>query len=86
MLGAARRRTPYYEFLLVYVDDCLVVSHDPDTVMKDISAEFELKNNKFCPPEFYLGAGIEKFKLEDGSTCWSMKSNLYLCQKCCQNC
>ncbi len=34
--------TPYYEYLLVYVDDVLVVSHAPDEVMKRIGSEFEI--------------------------------------------
>ena len=68
----------YYEFLLVYVDDCLVVSHDPASVMKNIGKEFEIKNDEYGPPEFYLGAGIEKFHTDDHTECWSMRSDKYV--------
>lgn len=52
--------TPYYEYLLVYVDDVMVVSHAPEEVMKQIGTEFEIKNNEYGPPTSYLGAGISK--------------------------
>jgi hypothetical protein len=42
--------TPYYEYLLVYVDDVMVVSHAPEEVMKQIGTEFEIKNNEYGPP------------------------------------
>ena len=69
---------PYYEMLLVYVDDCLVVSHDPNEVMKSIASEFEVKNNEWGPPEFYLGAGIEKVTMPGAQDMWSMKSDKYV--------
>ena len=34
---------PYYEYLLVYVDDVLVVSNAPSDIMKEIGTEFEIK-------------------------------------------
>lgn len=67
----------YYEMLLVYVDDCLVVSHDPEKIMIDIGKEFEIKNGEYGAPEFYLGAGIEKYNV-DGEEYWSMKSDKYV--------
>ena len=63
--------------LLCYVDDVLVISHNPKDAMDAIGAEFEIKNNEIGPPEFYLGAGVEKFNLGDGTTCWSMRSDKY---------
>ncbi|KAL7474915.1 hypothetical protein ACHAW6_000858 [Cyclotella cf. meneghiniana] len=62
-----------WELLLVYVDDCLAVSHDPELTMLKI----ELKDDKFGTLESYLGAGIEKFTLPDGTEAWSMKSDKY---------
>ncbi len=57
----------YWELLLVYVDDCLAVSHDPETTMLKIGEIYELKDDKFGTPESYLGAGIEKFTHPDGT-------------------
>ena len=69
---------PYYEYLLVYVDDVLVVSHAPDAVMKQIGSEFEIKNGEYGPPTSYLGAGISKVQLGNGEECWSMDSKKYV--------
>ncbi len=70
--------TPYYEYLLVYVDDILALSHDLTGIMKDIGKEFQIKDNKYGPPTIYLGAGISKFQLMDSSTCWSMDGKQYV--------
>jgi hypothetical protein len=69
---------PYYEYLLVYADDILALSHDSTGIMKDIGKEFQIKDNKYGPPTIYLGAGISKFQLMDGSTCWSTDSKQYV--------
>ncbi len=70
--------TPCYKYLLAYVDDILALSHDPTGIMKDIGKEFQIKDNKYGPPTNYLGAGISKFQLMDGSTCWSIDSKQYV--------
>ena len=59
---------PYYEYLLVYVDDVLAISHDPNAIMEKIGMRFEIKNDEWGPPTRYLGADVEKFTLPDGST------------------
>jgi hypothetical protein len=69
---------PYYEYLLVYVDDVLVVSNAPEEVMKCIGSEFQIKNDEYGPPTIYLGAGISKYTLSDGKECWSMDSKQYV--------
>ncbi len=69
---------PYYEYLLVYVDDVLVVSHAPEDVMKQIGTEFEIKNGEYGPPQSYLGAGISKVQLGNGEECWAMDSKKYV--------
>ena len=68
----------YYEYLLVYVDDILVVSHAPEEVMKQIGSEFEIKNGEYGPPTSYLGAGISKVQITNGEQCWSMDSKKYV--------
>ena len=69
----------YYEYLLVYVDDVMLVSHDPVPTMRKIGKRFEIKNDEIGPPKIYLGAGICKVASdEDGSECWSMESQKYV--------
>ena len=69
---------PYYKYLLVYVDDMLVISHAPEEVMKMIGTEFKIKNDKYGSPTAYLGAGISKVQLHGGEECWSMHSKKYI--------
>lgn len=69
---------PYYEYLLVYVDDILVVSHSPENVMKQIGNEFEIKNGEYGPLTSYLGAGVSKVQLGNGEECWSIDSKKYV--------
>ena len=74
--------TPYYELLLCYVDDVLLISHDPNKVMEQISLEYRLKDDFYGPPKTYLGAGIEKFSImEEGKPhveAWSFNSEHYV--------
>ncbi len=66
--------TPYYEYLLDYVDDVLVISHAPDELMKQIGSKFKIKNGEYGPPISHLGAGISKVQLSSGEECWSLDS------------
>jgi len=67
----------YYEYLLVYVDDILALSMEPQAIMDDIGNQFKFKGNKTVPPETYLGARLEKKPL-NGNNCWTMSSVDYV--------
>ena len=70
----------YYEYLLVYVDDIMTVSHEPEKVMEIIAKEYRLKDG-YNKPNAYLGAEIEEFTVRDGETstqAWSFKSTRYV--------
>jgi hypothetical protein len=72
----------YYELLLCYVDDVLLISHAPSAVMKEIQNEFRLKDDSYGPPKTYLGAEIEEFTIrEEGKPdvkAWSFMSEKYV--------
>jgi len=68
----------YYEMLLVYVDDILCVSHEPDCTMSQIKELYRLKDDLVGPPKRYLGANIAKFQLPDGSEAWSASAKDYV--------
>lgn len=70
--------TEYYELLLVYVDDIMVVSHDPDSTIKRIGKIYEIKEGSAGPPDQYLGAQIYEHPLTDGQTAWAMTSSKYV--------
>jgi hypothetical protein len=69
--------TEYYEYLVVYVDDVLIVSHDPQAIVGAISSRpYELKGGG--APDTYLGATIGQFNIGDGQDTWCMSSMQYL--------
>jgi hypothetical protein len=48
----------YCEYVLCYVDDILVLSHQPNVTMDAISQRVTLKPGSVKPPESYLGADV----------------------------
>ena len=70
--------TPYYELLLVYVDDILAVVHQLDETIKAIGAVYKIKEGSDGPPTTYLGAQVYKHNLPDGRSAWGMSSEKYV--------
>lgn len=70
----------YYEYILTYVDDCLVVSHDPKLIVNALQDEYKYRLKDVGPPVRYLGAQIGRYKFDDGSSAWYMSAQLYLQQ------
>lgn len=73
--------TEYYEYLLVYVDDLLIASHDPGKVIQSIKKLFTLKDDSVGPPTRYLGSSISEFTIDtrDGPIkTWAMSADEYL--------
>jgi hypothetical protein len=68
----------YYEMILVYVDDIMVISHDTAVVMERLSELYRLKPESIGPPNRYLGANLEKVQLDDGRDVWSMSAKEYI--------
>lgn len=67
----------YYEYILVYVDDILCISHKARETMALIAKDFRFKKDEIKPPEIYLGARLER-KLLNGKQVWKMSSTDYL--------
>jgi hypothetical protein len=68
----------YYEYVLCYVDDVLVISHMPSRTMDGIRKKFTLKNDEASEPTGYLGADIGKMKTASGKTVWTQSADKYL--------
>ena len=68
----------YYEMVLVYVDDVMVISHIPSHTIDGIKAVFTLKGGKASPPDMYLGVTIESKKNAVGTKCWTMSPEKYV--------
>jgi len=68
----------YYEYLLVYVDDILIVSHAPQHIVLCIEKTYRLKEPA-TDPKTYLGAAIKPWSVQgDNRRIWSMNSQHYL--------
>jgi hypothetical protein len=49
--------TEYYEYSLLYIDDCLVISENPEAILRqELGQYFTLKEAYIGPPDIYLGA------------------------------
>jgi hypothetical protein len=71
----------YYELLLVYVDDILIISHNPQPYIDQLQKEYQFALSAVGPPERYLGANIERVQIPDdrtGQEYWSMSSYGYV--------
>ena len=71
--------TPYWEYVLLYVDDCLCISMDGERVLRnEIGKYFLLKEKSIGPPDIYLGNKITKVTLEGGVDTWAFSSSQYV--------
>lgn len=71
--------TQYYEMVLVYTDDILCVSMDPNSILCRLDQHFLLKEGSIGKPERYLGSTIGQHLFPgDEKPCWSMSSNDYV--------
>jgi len=68
---------PYYELLLVYVDDVLLVSKSPNDVMDKIGKTFRLKEG-YGKPTTYLGAEVFQHRDTNNRPSWALGSGKYV--------
>jgi hypothetical protein len=66
----------YYEYILIYTDDVLVVSTDGERILRDrIGRYFELKDESIGPPTIYLGGHLRQVELTtNGVKAWAFSS------------
>ena len=67
----------YYEYLLLYVDDCLCVSEHPREALMEINEYFLMKPSYIGPPKIYLGAKIGKVQLPNGVEAYAVSTSQY---------
>ena len=69
----------YYEYILLYTDDALVLSENAESVLRnELGKYFALKEKSIGPPRIYLGGGVRKVQLENGIECWAFSSSQYV--------
>ena len=70
----------YYAYILVYVDDLLIIMKDPKEAMAQIQQNFTVKPSSIGEPKSYLGADVGKVYYPDGSYGWTMGAETYVTQ------
>ena len=70
--------TQYWEYVLLYVDDCLVVSENGEKFLRnEIGKYFTLGETSIGPPKVYLGGKMSLVELSNGSKAWAFSSSQY---------
>lgn len=69
-----REGKEFYEYVCTHVDDFMIVSDDPEAVMKEIESVYLVKSDSKGPPEYYLGNDYKKN--ESGRWCIGCKKYL----------
>jgi hypothetical protein len=70
----------YWELLLVYVDDILIVSHDPHSHLNKLKQQFQM--SAIGRPNQYLGANIKRVYIpgdSSGQEHWAITLQSYIC-------
>jgi hypothetical protein len=75
-----RKGRKYYSYILCYVDNLLVVHHDPKYVMDKINSFLPLKPDLAGLPEMYLGAKLKRKIFDDGTSAWGLSPTKYVQQ------
>ena len=71
--------TEYYEYVLMYTDDCLVISDRAEAILREeIGQHFILKEESIGLPSQYLGGKLQKVTLENGVDAWAFGSTQYV--------
>jgi Reverse transcriptase (RNA-dependent DNA polymerase) len=66
-----RDRGDHYEYIAVYVDDLLIVSREPNEIVKILEEIHKFKLKGSGPTSFHLGCDF--FRDEDGVLCYAPK-------------
>ena len=71
--------TKYYEYVLLYTNDCLVIINRGENVLRmEIGKYFNLKESSIGPPTQYLWGKLREVELENGQKFWDFGSKQYV--------
>jgi hypothetical protein len=69
----------YYEYVLLYVDDVLVISERAEKVLRtEIGQHFVLQEESIGKSTNYLGGKLREVTLDNGTTAWAFGSCQYV--------
>ena len=70
--------TKYWAYVLLYVDDVMVVHHDALSILARLDKYFKLKPGSVGDPGMYLGATVKKMILDNGVSAWASSPAKYV--------
>ena len=70
--------TKYYTYILVYVDDILIISDKPKKYMDQLKSHYFVKPGSIGPPNIYLGAEVKRVPDRTGKLAYATSSNKYV--------
>jgi len=68
----------YWMYVLLYVNDCMAISHNAEAELHKIDKYFPMKKCSIGEPDLYLGSKLRKVTLENGVEAWSMSPSKYV--------
>jgi len=60
----------YYTYVLLYVDDCLIIHHNAEAVLTQIDNYFMMNPGAIGDPDIYLVAKLHKATMDNGVEAW----------------
>ena len=70
--------THYWEYVCLYTDDALVISMNPELIIKkQIGKYWDIKEESIQPPSIYLGNKVSKLEMANGVQAWGLSSSQY---------
>ena len=73
-----KHNNTYYSYILVYVDDILVIDEDPMKYMTMLRDSYTVREDAIKEPDQYLGADIGKVYFNDNTYAFTMGSATYI--------
>jgi hypothetical protein len=68
----------YYSYVLIYVDDILVISHEALADLRKIVHYIKVKKDSVGDPNIYLGSKLRKVVLSNGVHAWMISPTKYI--------
>ncbi|GFH47961.1 hypothetical protein CTEN210_14370 [Chaetoceros tenuissimus] len=69
----------YWEYVCLYTDDALVISVDPERIIrKQLGKYWTIKEESIAPPNIYLGNKVSHVTLQGEIKAWSLSSSQYV--------
>ena len=68
----------YYAYVLIYVDNVMVINNGSDNVLRRIDKYFNINTSSICDPDIYLGDNLKKIRLENRVWAWANIPSRYV--------